>query len=49
MTTLIEYTRPTFNKIGRFKQKETIEQDVEISDFVTPSPGEYADQENQTL
>ena len=49
MATLIEYTRPTFNKIGRFKQKETIEHDVEISDFVTPSPGEYADQENQSL
>ena len=49
MATLVEYTRPTFNKIGRFKQKETIEQDVEISDFVTPSPGEFADQENQTL
>jgi hypothetical protein len=46
MTTLVEYTRPTFNKIGRSKQKDAIEQDVQISDFVTPSPAEYADQEN---
>lgn len=49
MATLVEYTRPTFNKIGRSKQKDTIEHDVQISDFVTPSPGEYADQENQSL